>query len=186
MLRRIVNLLLIGLGGVPLVWALRSYAADPRRAAAVAALAVIGIVLNLTGLVRRDLNIRGWLRVLACGLAGLAAIAALLLWHQVMYDALPSVPEDDTVLRAKIALAGGSLLWIALGLAYVAAGWLDAYFHLALKPWDAAAGMLLVAEAGGRCTTLTGESYYVGWPGCLATNGLIHEELLTLMRVSLG
>ena len=69
----------------------------------------------------------------------------------------------------------------ALGLAYVAAGWLDAYFHLALKPWDSAAGMLLVAEAGGRCTTLTGEPYRVDSPGCLATNGLIHEELLGVM-----
>jgi hypothetical protein len=119
MLRRIVNVLLIGFGGVPLVWALRSYAADPRRAAAVAALAVIAIALNLTGLVRRDLDIRGWLRVLACGVAGLAAIAALLLWHQITYDALPSVPKDDTVLRAKVTLAGGSLLWIAVGLVYV-------------------------------------------------------------------
>jgi len=69
----------------------------------------------------------------------------------------------------------------ALGLAYVAAGWLDGYFHLALKPWDSAAGMLLVAEAGGRCTTLEGEPYRVNSPGCLATNGLIHEELLGVM-----
>ncbi|MBU0705227.1 MAG: inositol monophosphatase, partial [Chloroflexi bacterium] len=69
-----------------------------------------------------------------------------------------------------------------LALAYVAAGWLDAYFHLALKPWDAAAGMLLVAEAGGRCTTLAGEPCRVDSPGCLATNGLIHEELLAVMR----
>ncbi|MEE8390746.1 MAG: inositol monophosphatase family protein [Anaerolineae bacterium] len=70
----------------------------------------------------------------------------------------------------------------ALGLAYVAAGWLDAYFHLSIKPWDTAAGVLLIAEAGGRCTTLTGESYRVDSPGCLATNGLIHEELLGVMR----
>ncbi len=64
----------------------------------------------------------------------------------------------------------------ALGLAYVAAGRLDAYFNPASKPWDVAAGMLLVAEAGGRCTTLTREPYRVDAPGCLATNGLIHEE----------
>ncbi len=69
----------------------------------------------------------------------------------------------------------------ALALAYVAAGWLDGYFHLALKPWDSAAGMLLVAEAGGRCTTLEGEPYRVGLPTCLATNGLIHGELLGVM-----
>jgi len=69
-----------------------------------------------------------------------------------------------------------------LALAYVAAGWLDAYFHLNLQPWDAAAGMLLVAEAGGRCTTLEGEPYRVEVPGCLATNGLIHDELLAIVR----
>jgi myo-inositol-1(or 4)-monophosphatase len=71
-----------------------------------------------------------------------------------------------------------------LGLTYVAAGWLDAYFHLALKPWDAAAGMLMIAEAGGRCTTLEGEPYRVDLPDCLATNGSIHDELLAVMRAS--
>jgi myo-inositol-1(or 4)-monophosphatase len=68
----------------------------------------------------------------------------------------------------------------ALAQAYVAAGWLDAYCNLALKPWDAAAGTLIVTEAGGRCTTLEGNPYSVDLPGCLATNGLIHEELLAI------
>jgi len=74
----------------------------------------------------------------------------------------------------------------ALAQAYVAAGWLDAYLNLALKPWDAAAGMLLVTEAGGRCTTLEGEPYRVDLPGCLVTNGLLHSELLAVMRLSGG
>jgi len=69
-----------------------------------------------------------------------------------------------------------------LGLTYVAAGWLDAYFNLALKPWDAAAGTLLIAEAGGRCTTMDGEPYRVDAPACLATNGLVHDKLLAVMR----
>lgn len=69
----------------------------------------------------------------------------------------------------------------ALALAYVAAGWLEAYLHLALKPWDAAAGALLIAEAGGRCTTVEGEPYRVDVPGCLATNGFVREELLSVM-----
>jgi myo-inositol-1(or 4)-monophosphatase len=72
----------------------------------------------------------------------------------------------------------------ALGLTYVAAGMLDAYFHLSLQPWDAAAGILLVAEAGGRCTTLEGEPYHLDSPGCLVTNGWIHEELLSLISAS--
>lgn len=69
----------------------------------------------------------------------------------------------------------------ALALAYVAAGWLDGYFNLALKPWDTAAGTLLIAEAGGCCTTLDGTPYRVGTPGCLATNSLIHNELLAII-----
>ncbi len=71
----------------------------------------------------------------------------------------------------------------ALMLAYVAAGWLDSYFNLAIKPWDAAAGVLLVAEAGGRCSTLEGEPYRIDSPGCVATNGLLHDELLAVMGV---
>lgn len=74
----------------------------------------------------------------------------------------------------------------ALALAYVAAGWLEAYFNRMMKPWDVAAGMLLVAEAGGRCTTLEGEPYRVERPDCLATNGLIHDELLGVMRATEG
>lgn len=70
----------------------------------------------------------------------------------------------------------------ALGLTYVAAGWLDAYFHLALHPWDAAGGVLLIEETGGLCTTLEGDTFRVEAPGCVATNGLVHEELLAVMR----
>ncbi len=49
----------------------------------------------------------------------------------------------------------------ALAMAYVAAGWLDAYFHIGLKPWDTAAGMLIITEADGRCSTLEGKPYRV-------------------------
>ena len=70
----------------------------------------------------------------------------------------------------------------ALALAYVAAGWLDTYFQLGLKPWDAAAGMLMVTEAGGQCSTLEGKPYRVDLPDCLATNSLIYDELLTVMH----
>lgn len=69
----------------------------------------------------------------------------------------------------------------ALMLAYVAAGWLDGYFNIAVKPWDAAAGVLLVAEAGGRCSTPDGGPYRVDLPGLVATNGLVHDELLAVM-----
>ncbi len=70
----------------------------------------------------------------------------------------------------------------ALALAYVAAGWTDAYFQPGLKPWDSAAGSLLVKEAGGECTTMKGEPYRVQLPECLATNGLIHDEFMKVLN----
>jgi len=69
----------------------------------------------------------------------------------------------------------------ALGLCYVAAGWIDAYLHLSLKPWDAAAGSLIVQEAGGRVTDLGGHPWRLDSPRCLASNGLIHDEMLSIV-----
>jgi myo-inositol-1(or 4)-monophosphatase len=70
----------------------------------------------------------------------------------------------------------------ALGLAYVAAGWLDAYFNLGMKPWDTAAGVVLLREAGARTSTPEGRSYRYDNPACLATNGLVHDEILSQLR----
>jgi myo-inositol-1(or 4)-monophosphatase len=66
----------------------------------------------------------------------------------------------------------------------VAAGWSDGYFHPALKPWDSAAGILLVEEAGGRCSTINGLPYNIHLPDCVATNGLIHDDLLAIFTKS--
>jgi len=83
--------------------------------------------------------------------------------------------------RCGTVRASGSA---ALALAYVAAGWLDAYVHMGLKPWDVAAGMLLIQEAGGQCTTIQGEPYRMGRTDCLAGNRPIHAELLSVMHGS--
>lgn len=67
----------------------------------------------------------------------------------------------------------------ALDLAYVAAGRFDAYWELSVSPWDWAAGILLVRQAGGRVTTLDGqEAFPLGTASILASNGLVHEETL--------
>ena len=70
----------------------------------------------------------------------------------------------------------------ALDLAYVAAGRLDGYWECKLKPWDVAAGSLLVAEAGGRVTNHAGLPYSVYDHRILASNGSIHEEMLRLLN----
>ncbi len=66
----------------------------------------------------------------------------------------------------------------ALDLAYVAAGRMDAFWEFNLNPWDTAAGILLVEEAGGRVTDFAGNHFRLDSREILASNGLIHAELL--------
>jgi myo-inositol-1(or 4)-monophosphatase len=66
----------------------------------------------------------------------------------------------------------------ALDLAMVAAGWLDGYWEMKLKPWDLAAGALLVREAGGRVTARDGGVFTCDGGEAVASNGRIHDELV--------
>jgi myo-inositol-1(or 4)-monophosphatase len=68
----------------------------------------------------------------------------------------------------------------ALDLAYVAAGRLEGFWEFNLNPWDTAAGILLVEEAGGRVTDFKGRHFRIDSHEILASNGDIHEELLAL------
>ncbi len=70
---------------------------------------------------------------------------------------------------------------VALDLAYVAAGRLDGHWELHVKPWDTAAGGLLVKEAGGRITSIAGEPWSPFEPHIVASNGRIHDELLAVL-----
>ena len=65
----------------------------------------------------------------------------------------------------------------AIDLAYVAAGRVDGFWELGLKPWDTAAGALLIIEAGGLICSLNGEPYEHGGAICAGTPH-IHAELL--------
>jgi myo-inositol-1(or 4)-monophosphatase len=68
----------------------------------------------------------------------------------------------------------------AIDLAYVACGRLDGFWEFGLSPWDMAAGKLLVTEAGGACTDMTGAPHSLKSPQILTDNGLIHGETLAL------
>jgi len=74
---------------------------------------------------------------------------------------------------------GGSA---ALDLAYVGCGRLDLFWEFGLKPWDMAAGILLVSEAGGAVSDMNGGPASVTGAHLLADNGLIHCEVLTMFR----
>jgi myo-inositol-1(or 4)-monophosphatase len=71
----------------------------------------------------------------------------------------------------------------ALDLAYVACGRFDGFFEEGLRPWDVAAGVLLVEEAGGRVSHFNGLPFDIYTPPILATNGLVHEQMMRVLEL---
>ena len=82
--------------------------------------------------------------------------------------------HEFTLRSHGVRRAGSS----ALDLAYVATGRLDAFWEFNLNPWDTAAGILLVEEAGGRVTDFAGAHFRLASDEILASNGLIQDELI--------
>jgi myo-inositol-1(or 4)-monophosphatase len=69
----------------------------------------------------------------------------------------------------------------ALDLCYVAAGRFDGYWESKIQPWDVAAGALIVSEAGGRVSTVSGDPFRSRAGSVLATNGHIHDLMLEVI-----
>jgi len=69
-----------------------------------------------------------------------------------------------------------------LDLAYAACGRLDGFFELGLKPWDTAAGIILIKEAGGKITNFDGKPFKPNYRTILATNGIIHQDLQDYLK----
>ncbi len=84
-------------------------------------------------------------------------------------------PHVQTIRRSGSAV---------LDLCYVASGRLDGYWVVQTAPWDTAAGVLFVEEAGGRVTNLSGEPHGNQGSRLLATNGRIHDPVLDLLGES--
>lgn len=78
---------------------------------------------------------------------------------------------------------GGSA---ALDLAYVAAGRLDGYWERGLKPWDIAAGIVLIQEAGGKVSSYEGRALDLDSGRILASNGIIHNDLQRALSAAHG
>lgn len=70
----------------------------------------------------------------------------------------------------------------AIDLSLVACGRLDGYWEMKLKPWDIAAGLLLCEEAGGQVSSWSGGPAELGRGEVLATNRLLHEPMLDVLR----
>jgi len=70
----------------------------------------------------------------------------------------------------------------ALDLAYVACGRFDGFWEINLNPWDVAAGVLLVREAGGTVTQYNGAEYLITNDNLLSSNGLIHDQIIETLQ----
>ena len=69
----------------------------------------------------------------------------------------------------------------SLDMCWLAAGRTDGYWEFNLKPWDVAAGWLILEEAGGKATCFDGSAWHIGWKlgsQTLATNCVIHDEMI--------
>jgi myo-inositol-1(or 4)-monophosphatase len=80
--------------------------------------------------------------------------------------------------RAQAVRRDGSA---ALDLAFVAAGRFDAFWEWDLKPWDVAAGALLIEEAGGRASAIGGGPLDIADGSIVASNGVLHAEMERLL-----
>ncbi len=93
--------------------------------------------------------------------------------------------EDNNLTHfARFAKAGQAVRRLgsaALDLCWVAAGRFDGFWELKLSPWDMAAGVVLVREAGGLVTDFDGAVYDVHSGRILATNGNIHSEMKAVL-----
>jgi myo-inositol-1(or 4)-monophosphatase len=94
--------------------------------------------------------------------------------------------DAENVTYFQRALAKGLMVRrpgaAALDLAYVAAGRLDGFWEVKLNPWDVAAGWLVITEAGGKVTGIQGEDYQLGNRYVVASNGLLHPQLLDTLH----
>jgi len=70
----------------------------------------------------------------------------------------------------------------ALNLSYVACGRFDGFWELNLSPWDIASGVLIVEEAGGKITDLSGKPMPLDRRELWASNGKIHQQLIELLK----
>jgi myo-inositol-1(or 4)-monophosphatase len=114
------------------------------------------------------------------GVSRVDRLGAALLATGFPYDIRERLPETLARMGRLLGVSQGLRRAgsAALDLAYVAAGRLDGFWEENLKPWDTAAGVLLVAEAGGAVSTFTGSPYDLFSPNILASNGLLHHDLV--------
>jgi myo-inositol-1(or 4)-monophosphatase len=117
------------------------------------------------------------------GVSSAATVGSALLATGFAYDVRDSERDNLAQFARAVKRAGGVRRdgSAALDLCYVACGRFDGYWELGLHPWDVAAGILVLEEAGGRVTDLAGGPAPASGREIAATNGRIHDELLRVL-----
>jgi myo-inositol-1(or 4)-monophosphatase len=113
-----------------------------------------------------------------------ATMGASLLVTGFPYD-IRTNPDNNLDFFAGFMLRSQAVRRIgsaALDFCYVAAGRFDGFWELDLRPWDMAAGVLIAREAGAEVTDFSGAPLSIYQPRCVASNGLIHQEMLTILE----
>ena len=82
--------------------------------------------------------------------------------------------------RARAVRRDGSA---ALDVCYVACGRFDGFWELGLNPWDTAAAVLILKEAGGQVTTFSGDEYSIYIKEILASNSIIHGQMMEILAL---
>jgi myo-inositol-1(or 4)-monophosphatase len=118
------------------------------------------------------------------GVSGIPDLRKALLATGFAYDVKLSADNNFDYFRAFVFTGqairrDGSA---ALDLCYVASGRFDGFWELKLKPWDTAAGCLIVREAGGVITRIDGGAHDLLQPDILASNGRIHARMIEVLR----
>ena len=137
-------------------------------------------------LFRAELGRGATLNGTAIHVSAVAELSRSLLATGFPYDIRQS-PENNLdhwsrfIVRAQAIRRCGSA---AIDLSYVACGRFDGFWELKLKPWDVAAGGLIVSEAGGRVTDFADQPFALGSLAIAATNGLIHGQILKVRSES--
>lgn len=126
-----------------------------------------------------------WLNRRPLKVSRVGRLEAALLATGFPYDIRQRLPGTLARLGRVLAVSQGVRRAgsAALDLAYVAAGRLDGFWEENLKPWDTAAGVLLVSEAGGKISTFAGEPHHLTADTIVASNGLLHQELVHLLQL---
>ncbi len=99
--------------------------------------------------------------------------------HQTIFDPLMGRFGRCLTATQGIRRLGSA----ALDLCYVASNRFDGFWEQHLKPWDTAAGFLVATEAGARTTVFSGAPYSIDKDEIVSTNGVIHNELLSLLEL---